>query len=334
MRPNTAIHSAEESGELALLRRRIAALEALIGRQAASLAHSRKIFERASAAARIGVWECNLADHALTWTDVVYDIFDLPRGALLDRDLTLSCYPAGARETLEALRSRAIEECGGFTLDTEIVTAAGNRRWIRITATVESEDGRPVRIFGMKQDITEEKLLLDRTRYLAEYDVMTGLANRSRFQAELAALAEGGSGALLLVDLDGFKGINDTFGHAIGDDCLKAVAARLEELGGDARLVARIGGDEFALLLGPSFRDDDVAALAEAIVAAIANPVDCGGQPRAIGASIGIARAEGCSASDLFIRADMALYAAKASGRNTHRTFEPTMVERRSTRAA
>ena len=137
------------------MRRKIAAMEALIRRQAASLAHSRKIFERASAAARIGVWECNLDDESLVWTDVVYDIFDLPRGAPLDRAKTLECYPPESRKILEALRSKAIAERAGFNLDTEIVTMAGRRRWIRITATVECENDRPIRIFGMKQDITE-----------------------------------------------------------------------------------------------------------------------------------------------------------------------------------
>ncbi|MBB4003347.1 diguanylate cyclase domain-containing protein [Aurantimonas endophytica] len=326
--------SREDGASLAALRRKVAAQEALIRRQAASLARSRKIFERASAAARIGVWECNLADESLTWTDVVYDIFDLPRGTPPKRALTLECYPPQSRQLLETMRSRAIAERGGFNLDTEIITKAGRRRWIRITATVESENGRPVRIFGMKQDITEEKLLLDQTRYLAEFDVMTGLANRSRFQAALATLAEGDTGALLLVDLDGFKAINDNFGHAIGDDCLKAVAARLEGLGANADLVARIGGDEFALLLGLDFTDHAIGALAEAIVGSLGRPIECGDRMMAIGASIGIARTRGCNASELFIRADMALYAAKASGRNTYRMFEPTMVERRSTRAA
>jgi diguanylate cyclase (GGDEF)-like protein/PAS domain S-box-containing protein len=316
------------------LRRQVAEQEALIRRQAASLARSRKIFERASAAARIGVWECELADQSLTWSDVVYDIFGLPRGAPLDRARTLECYPPDSRTELEALRSRAIEERSGFNLDTEIITMAGRRRWIRITATVESEKNRPVRIFGMKQDITEEKILLDRTRYLAEFDVMTGLANRSRFQAELASLANGRGGALLLVDLDGFKEINDTYGHASGDTCLKAVASRLEHLGRDAELVARIGGDEFALLLGPAFDAGGLAGLGGSIVEALRQPVDCGPHRLSFGASVGIALVGDCPSAELFIRADTALYAAKAEGRDTYRIFGPAMASPFRTRAA
>jgi diguanylate cyclase (GGDEF)-like protein len=326
--------SREDDVMLVALRRQIAEQEAVIRRQAECLARSREIFECASAAARIGVWECDLADESLTWSDVVYDIFDLPRGAPLDRARTLECYPPESRKALEALRSRAIEERSGFSLDTEIVTMAGRRRWLRITATVESEKGRPVRIFGMKQDITEEKILLDRTRYLAEFDLVTGLANRSRFQDELPSLAKGEGGALLLVDLDGFKEINDTYGHASGDDCLRAVARRLEHLGRDADLVARIGGDEFALLLGPAYDADKLAALGESIVEALRQPVGCGPHELVSGASVGIAPVGNCPASELFIRADTALYAAKAAGRDTYRIFGPALASPFRTRAA
>ena len=163
---------------------------------------------------------------------------------------------------------------------------------------------------------------------------MTGLANRSSFQIGLGSLAEGDGGALLLVDLDGFKEINDSFGHAIGDECLKAVAGRLEHLGAEAELVARIGGDEFALLLGPGFDDERIATLAGSIVAGLRRPVDCGPQRLVFGASVGIARVGDCNASELFVHADTALYAAKAAGRNTFRMFEPATAIPGSTRAA
>lgn len=287
-----------------------------IARLRAALEHSRKIFSRASEAARIGVWECTLPDEALTWTDVVYDLFDLPRGSAINRPMMLACYTDASRRALTAARDRAIALRGGFTLDAEIVTFKGRQRWIRLTATVECENRVPVRIFGMKQDITEERLLLERTRYLAEFDVMTGLANRSQFQARLA-----GAGVLMLVDLDGFKQINDTYGHAVGDDCLREAARRLSAACRDAALVARIGGDEFAVLLDRDLSDPALDAQAAAIIAPLARRFDCDGRGIAFGASVGIARADGCSADDLFARADAALYAAKAAGRNTFRMF-------------
>ena len=195
---------------------------------------------------------------------------------------------------------------------------------MRLTGSVETSNGVATRIFGMKQDITEEKLLADRTRYLAETDVMTGLANRSMFQARLAELDGDGPGiplrGLLLIDLDGFKDINDSHGHALGDDCLKEAAARLLSCCDGVGLVARIGGDEFAVVLD---RDSALEPLAEAIVMAIGQPYLRDGRPIALAASVGAAHYRGGTADALFAQADMALYAAKAAGRGTYRTFWP-----------
>jgi diguanylate cyclase (GGDEF)-like protein len=315
--------------DAALIERLKAELEAqasLIREQAASLAHSRKIFERASAAAMIGVWECDLPDETLRWTDAVYDLFELPRGSALSRDQTLKCYSEDSLKALQRLRSRAIDERGSFNLDAEIITATGRRRWMRITATVECENGVPVRIFGMKQDITEEKLLWERTRYLADFDVMTGLANRSQFQSRFLDLGECQAdrraiGALVLVDLDRFKQVNDTLGHSIGDACLKETALRLQRVCRDAELVARIGGDEFAVLLGSHLDRSAIEELAGEIVETMSRPLDSGSQAPKLGASVGIARADGCTPMELFSKADTALYAAKAAGRNTFRIF-------------
>ncbi|GJE59616.1 diguanylate cyclase domain-containing protein [Methylobacterium trifolii] len=319
-----------DAATLARMRTELELKEALIREQAAALAHSRKIFERASAAARIGVWECALPDESLHWTDVVYDIFEFPRGSRVDRQRTLACYTAESRKTLSALRSRAIAERGGFELDAEITTATGRRRWIRLTATVECENGIPVRIFGMKQDITDEKNLSDRTRYLAEYDAMTGLANRSSFQNRLAQLGAGApSGALMLIDLDGFKQINDTFGHAAGDACLQETGRRLAGICRETDLVARVGGDEFAVLLGGHFDRDDIEPLAGRVVGALRQVVERDGRTATIGASVGIAMAGGCTPEEVFNRADAALYAAKAAGRDTFRTYEPLVARAR-----
>jgi diguanylate cyclase (GGDEF)-like protein len=318
-----------DGAAMARMRAELEAKESLVRDQAAALAHSRKIFDRSSAAAKIGVWECSLPNETLQWTDVVYDIFDLPRGSPLDRTQIVKCYSEDSAKELHMRRSRALDERSGFTMDAEIITAKGNRRWIRLTATVECEENVPVRIFGMKQDITEQKILLDRTRYLAEFDLMTGLANRTQFQSKLSVLcgchAEGNrSGALLLIDLDGFKKVNDSLGHAVGDECLKEVAHRLRDVCREAEVVARIGGDEFAVLLGPHFDRGTIADLAREIVGALSQPIDHCGQLLKLGASVGIALIDACTPSDLFKMADTALYAAKAAGRNTFQIFEPS----------
>jgi diguanylate cyclase (GGDEF)-like protein len=284
----------------------------------------RELFERASATAKIGVWQCDLADNSLQWTNGVYDLFEIERGTQVTRELSLSCYTEASRRQMEAARAHAIATCTDFALTVEIITARGNHRWMRLTGAVESRNGVATRIFGMKQDVTEEKLMADRTRYLAEFDVMTGLANRSQFQAHLSALdATGGNGpgALLLIDLDGFKQVNDTYGHVLGDECLKEAALRLTASCSSAQLVARIGGDEFAVLLGPDTSAGAAEALAEGIVAMIGHPFVRGGHTFRLGASVGVAHYRGGSSQDLFRQADTALYAAKDAGRNTSRTY-------------
>ena len=293
-----------------------------------AMARSRDLFERASAAARLGLWECDLRTEQLQWSAGTYDMFDIPREMPLKRGQTLVRYPAHSLKTLEAIRSRAIAERTGFNLDTDIVTPAGGQRWIRITATVECVGDRPARLFGLKQDITEEMERWERTRYLAAFDQMTGLANRHQFQTRLdeacgCETGRGAGGTLLLIDLDGFKEVNDSLGHAAGDECLKEAAQRLSAVCGIAEIVARIGGDEFAVLLGPSASPGAPALLARQIVTVISQPIHCWQRRFQIGASVGMAAIDGCHASEALNRADAALYAAKAAGGNTARWFDP-----------
>ena len=316
-------------------RDRIARLQAELAEQArtirelsTALDHTRQVFDRSAVAARIGVWECRLADERLRWTDVVYDIFDMPRGSDLNRNTTVALYTERSARELERLRSEAIRERSGFSMDAEIVTALGNRRWMRITATVECDGDVPVRLFGLKQDITEEKLLLERTRYLAEYDQMTGLANRSRFQARFAELGEGNDRSLLaglmIVDLDGFKEINDTHGHAAGDVCIVEMARRLAVTCEGADTICRIGGDEFVILLRSGTDRAHAAGMARMIIDVLGAPVDHLGLSMRSGASIGIAFVgEDMQGHRLYTCADEALYAAKAAGRNTFRFYKP-----------
>ncbi|MDP2409957.1 MAG: diguanylate cyclase [Pseudolabrys sp.] len=291
----------------------------------ASVAQSRHIFEAASAAARLGVWECDLASEKLTWSNGTYDLFDVERGTPLVRERTLGFYERESLQTLQTVRSRALQERKGFTLDAALLTPKGNQRWIRIHAAIECPGHRPIKIFGIKQDITEEKQRTEQLRYLAEVDDMTGLANRNKFRAQLSLLCGGepglqARGALLLIDLDGFKDVNDTLGHLAGDECLKEAAQRLKMVCGKASIVARVGGDEFAVLLDAPFVRT-APQLADRIIAALSQPIERVGRRYQIGASVGIAALDGCDGPEAFRRADAALYAAKGSGRGTYRVF-------------
>jgi diguanylate cyclase (GGDEF)-like protein len=329
LRPSEVDPYSHES-TAAALERLTATLEAqarVIRQYESRFEHHRHIFETASAAARLGVWECDLPSETLQWSGGTYDLFDVPRGAPVTRTQTLKCYPPESLKLLQSVRSRAIAERRGFNLDAEILTPKGNRRWIRISAAIDCAGDRPLRIFGIKQDITDEKAELERIRYRAEFDDMTGLANRGQFQTRLAQMCgdetgEPAAGTLLLIDLDGFKQVNDSLGHTAGDECLMETARRLGAVCRDASLVARLGGDEFAVLLLPPHQTK-AADLAAMIVSAMNRPIDIDGRLFKIGASIGVAVANGCRSPELFKRADTALYAAKAGGRNTFRIFSP-----------
>lgn len=315
----------------------VARLAALVEAQArairnyqTAMARSHEVFEHAAAADRLGLWECDLTTEVLQWSPGTYDMFGIARDAPLKRGQALIRYPAHALKKLETIRSRAIAERSGFNLDTEIVTPDGGCRWIRITATVECNGAQPTRLFGLKQDITEAKKRWERTRYLAAFDELTGLANRSHFNARLAEACgdetgHNAAGALLLVDLDGFKEVNDTLGHTAGDVCLKEVARRLSAACATAVVVARIGGDEFAILLDP-LEGRGATLLAKQIIAAIRQPIRYAGHRFHIGASIGLAAIRGCQPGEALRWADTALYAAKAAGRNTARWFDASAM--------
>lgn len=321
-----AVSGRSPKASLADLEARVAAQAVLIDELRSELSHTQKIFDRASNAAQIGMWECELPGCSLKWTDAVYDLFELPRGTSLDREIILDLYPEATRTELERIRSKAIDAGTGFVLDAEIDTALGRRRWIRITASVECVDGRPVRIFGMKQDITAEKNATLALRRMADCDSLTGLASRGRFQAQMAASpSETGEpspvGAVMLIDLDRFKPVNDVFGHLVGDLCLQEVGRRLACLGPRSHCVARIGGDEFAALFGPQTPRAAIERLGQAVVRMLRRPMRVAGHRIDLGASVGIAFA-GCSTGDaLYGEADAALYAAKAAGRGLVRVF-------------
>lgn len=315
-----AIRRRRDADALDRMQAELDAKAALVRRLNATLLQSRRTLQGALSAARAGLWECRLSDERLTWTNVVYHLFEAPPGATLHRNDVLGCYAPSSLRALEEVRGAAIRTGGRFGLDAEITTLKGRRRWIRLSGVAERR-GASVRLYGMKQDVTEERDIADHARRLSEADALTGLANRRLFEEKLAELAVDPQSALLLVDLDRFKQLNDTLGHVAGDSYLKQVAARLRRVCRGAALVARIGGDEFAALFTGDHNRTDVERCAQEVVEALRIPVERGDFLVELGASVGVARAEGRSPSDWFVQADVALYAAKAAGRGTFRTF-------------
>jgi diguanylate cyclase (GGDEF)-like protein/PAS domain S-box-containing protein len=288
-----------------------------------------RLYDQAFNLARIGAWECELETERLTWTPGVHDIFGFPIGNPLRRANIVDLYVDESRRDMELARAEVIRSGRAVTLDTEIRTWRGERRWMRLSINAVSERGRPVRIYGCKQDITSDRQIMETLRQQAETDPLTGLANRSLFQARYRevvsdSLNYGFASALALIDLDRFKELNDAFGHSAGDACLCEVARRLKQAFHNAGLVARLGGDEFALIL---HAPTDPARIAHALRQAIlmlSRPLFWNGLRLEVGASIGVAlvgRPHRRRITELFAEADIALYDAKASGRNKVHLF-------------
>ncbi|MBI4274274.1 MAG: diguanylate cyclase, partial [Rhizobiales bacterium] len=181
------------------------------------------------------------------------------------------------------------------------------------------------------EDITERKRVESQIAYMAHHDPLTDLPNRGRFterlEDALGSVRRGAQLAVLFLDLDHFKHVNDTLGHLIGDELLKVVADRLRSCVRESDTVARLGGDEFAIIQTAIERPSDVVNLANRIQTAVKAPYDLGTLNAVIDVSIGIALApsDATESAELMKRADMALYKAKADGRGTYRFFEPEM---------
>jgi diguanylate cyclase (GGDEF)-like protein len=191
-----------------------------------------------------------------------------------------------------------------------------------------------VGVLATVDDVTERRLALSKIDFLARFDSLTGLANRAQLQDELESqlknLEPATKLAVLCIDLDRFKAVNDTLGHPIGDDLLRVVATRLRTVVRRSDIVARLGGDEFAVIQSGVKSSDDIGLVSERILSELAAPFLIQGHSIDISGSIGIALADEDTADpvNLMKQADMALYEAKSSGRNAFRFFERGMDER------
>ena len=207
----------------------------------------------------------------------------------------------------------------------------GQNRFCRVSARAILYDGKLTGFRGTASDITDEVAAHARIQHLSLHDPLTGLANRNKLARHLEhALLRGSDSpplTLLLLDLDNFKPINDSLGHAAGDAVLQEVAARLRDTTREGDLVARLGGDEFVLVLEGMDNRTEIDRLSKRLIELLQQPISYEDQVLHIGASLGIAqtRTQGFDAGELMRCADIALYQAKADGKNTWRYFAAEM---------
>jgi len=243
------------------------------------------------------------------------------------------------RPVVEAMGDAVVQ--GSRQIDAEFRLAArdGHWAWIRARgAAVLSPDGTVREWVGVLEDVSERHRAQARIVHMALHDALTGLPNRvefrNRLEAAIRRASRGDNGAVLYIDLDRFKEVNDTLGHAVGDALLRAVTERLKALARQEDTVARLAGDEFAIVQSSVSSPDDASGLAARVVQTLSEPYEIGGQNVSIGASVGIMLINdaACDADRLLMFADMALYRAKQEGRGRHSFFEPEMDQRMQAR--
>jgi len=229
----------------------------------------------------------------------------------------------------------AVFSSGTSNLNEEPITDGhGDMRWLMTLKAPFAFNGSKY-LVGVITDITERKQAEAAVRVMALEDALTGLPNRRLLQEHLQQVQatskrEGRSFALMIVDLDDFKHINDTLGHSVGDKFLIGIANRLRKLARHCDVIARLGGDEFAVLATSDAKPEKFGALAERLVSRVRKPVAIGDISVRSSASVGVAISSGDSidTDTLLAEADLALYASKAAGKNTWRFFEPAMQKR------
>ncbi len=216
------------------------------------------------------------------------------------------------------------DRSGTARVECRMVRTDGRIRWASVAVTyVPGSDGHPDTFVAVAEDVTERRRLQDELHWQSRHDVLTGLANRRLLMERIANIGtSAGPDArigLCFADIDHFKHINDRYGHAVGDEVLTAVAHRLQtSVVDDEHTIARIGGDEFVVLVTPPADDARVAEVADALLSSLTTPIVVGPHTLPVSLSIGVVIADASSrpATTLLDHADSALYRAKADGRD------------------
>ena len=238
-------------------------------------------------------------------------------------------------------RSSAALVEGPQTFSYRIVRKDGSTVWFETTsrALIDGESGEVTEIISVSRDVSERRRAEEQIEYQAYHDALTQLPNRLLFRDRLTmALAHAkrqqSALAVMFLDLDRFKFVNDTLGHSLGDELLRAIAARLESVLREGDTIARMGGDEFTILLGDLQQAEDAANVAQKLLDVIAEPVRVEGHELYVTTSIGIALYpnDGDSAETLLKSADSAMYRAKESGRSGYQLCTPAMNARAAER--
>ena len=294
------------------------------------------LFDRAQSLAHIGGWEWDTGRDRIYLTDEAIRILG-PAQAPTDIGGMLACLREPDRRRFRGAMEQVIGTGGGFDLELQGNRLDGHPFWIRVIGEAEATDPASTRITGTLQDISLDKRAEETLRIQARTDPLTGLMNRDAVLNELGArLIDPARAqvALLYIDLDRFKTVNDVLGHSAGDELLMQAAARILGAVGSEGLVARFGGDEFLVICDAGDEVGQPERLADAVLDAFAESFRFGTDEFAITASIGIARApaDGLRPQQLIQHADIAMYDSKHRSRNAWQAFTPELARRQQDR--
>lgn len=286
----------------------------------------------ALAASHQGVWDFDVAQEKLYVSASVEAMLGLPPGSFSgsERNWANRIHTEDREVYDSALDAYRAQGNAAFAVEFRMKHADSGYRWLQLRASCIAEDGEAKRCIGVITDITNRKGQEQRLAHDAVHDALTGLPNRALFLDRLQRAIEAGKregksdAALIALDLDRFKTINDGLGHAAGDSVLMEVARRIERVAGAADTVARLGSDEFAILLEGE-AEARIASLVEALAKSVSGPQDVSGQEVFASVSAGIApiRATHGFAEDVLREAEIALYHAKRKGTGQSESYDP-----------
>ena len=293
------------------------------------LKRARGRFETAFSNAPIGMALIDMNGRWLHVNNAFCRITGHEESELKAKNLQSFTHPGDTDIDMPLLQQLINGEISSYQTEKRCRHAWGQFVWMMITVSlVRDEENRALYLIMQFQDISERKELAGRLEYLADHDFLTGLFNRRHFEQELdhevdRAARYGAPGTVLMIDVDHFKTVNDTFGHMAGDDLLKGVAGLLKHRMRHTDILARVGGDEFAMLL-PQTNAAQATAVADDFVKSLDKQAAMlANQSIHITASVGLASFDGISAAEVMARADVAMYGAKQAGRNCFIVYKP-----------
>ncbi|RXR07142.1 sensor domain-containing protein [Pseudoxanthomonas composti] len=294
------------------------------------------LFDRTQALAQIGGWEWDTGRDLVYVTAEAQRILGAARAPERIADM-LACLEEPDRRRFRDVTARLMREGGGFDTELQGRRHDGQPFWVRVIGELEASDPASARVIGTLQDISLDKRSEEALRVQARTDPLTGLMNRDAVLTELGRrLSDAAHGqlALLYIDLDRFKAVNDVLGHNTGDQLLMEAAHRILDAVGPSGQVARFGGDEFLVLCEDGGDPRVAECMADAILHAFEPAFRFGQEEFNIGASIGIARApqDGARPQQLIQNADVAMYDVKHRTRNAWQDFTPELAQKQQDR--